>query len=173
MKKFDYAGLEFEKGKLGNLILYKAELPAKDITGNAVGYSLLYLREDPRKLKNIEIKSPVILKKDVALASDKDFIESCDDSIVAAATLSVYLNTIGRNPFPATLNKAEADLLNRTYASCNNAEGYSVVSFEKSDKNEIEKNNECYVLKIADCNIMNLTERFILASYANSRRIII
>jgi hypothetical protein len=175
-KKFKYAGLQFVKGKKGNLILYQTKFPLRDMGGKVVAYLPFYFREDPRRLKRIEMDGTIKLKKTVALAANKEVIKSCEDSILAATTLSLFLSKSGINSFPATTNKSEAELYNRTYVSFGSSLEYSVLIFRNSEEGEeskIKKTGmwDVYILNFADCEIMNVTERFMLGLYAHSRGI--
>jgi len=170
LKKFDYAGLKFEKVKLGKSRFYLGKFPVSDVSGNVVNWLDVYFREDPRKLKNIEIKGAIKLKKTIGIAASSSIFENCSDSFLAAETLSLFLFKEGFNIFSGTANKTEAQQLNRTYISCGN-ENYSSIFFEKGDKNRIIQNNDCYTLEFANCEIMNVTERFMLGVYEYSRGI--
>ena len=172
-KKFEYAGLEFQKGKVGDLTLYFIKIPLNSITGEVVGYASSYVSEDPRKLTNIPINTQLMLKKEVALAADSKFVEKCEDSILAATRLSVYLKNTGINPVASTLNKKEAEELNRNYVNCSADSDYSIIAFETAEKDEIAKENNCYKVNVANCNVMNVTERLMIGVYAHSRGIVI
>ncbi len=172
-KKFEYAGLEFQKGNVGDLTLYFIKIPLNSITGEVVGYASSYVSEDPRKLTNIPINTQIMLKREVALAADSKFVEACEDSILAATRLSVYLKNTGINPVAATLDKKEAEELNRNYVNCSADSDYSIIAFETSEKDEIVKENNCYKVNVANCNVMNVTERLMIGVYAHSRGIVI
>lgn len=168
-RSFNYAGVEFEKGKQGNLILYKANLPLFDYSGKITNYLSVYFREDPRKLRNINISGTIMLRRNVALAADESFVRNYEDSILAATTLSVYLKALGANPFPATMNKTEAEELNRTYVSCDDTKNYSIIIFQKGNESKIEQKGDCYFLNVKDTEVMNVTEKFMIGAYAHSR----
>jgi len=168
-KKFEFAGLKFEKIKEGSLTFYNTNFPLKDIFGNTVSYLPAYFREDPRKLANITIDGAIKLKSTVALAADSDILR-CEDSILAGTTLSVFLAKAGISSFGATTNKTEAEYFNRTYVDCGNTSQYSIVMFKNSTVDRIDEllSPNCYVISIANCNFMNVTERFMMGVYAHS-----
>jgi len=170
MNQFEYAGLKFEKTKQGSITFYQTKFPFKDMFGNIVGYLPVYFREDPRKLSNITVDAKINLKKNVALAIDSETVK-CEDSILAATTLSLFLGQAGVNSFGATTNETEAKMLNRTYVECMETSNYSVIIFDNSLVNRIDKSlfSDCYTLSVANCEIMNVTERFMLALYAQSQ----
>jgi len=168
-KKFNYAGLRFTKGQQGNLILYFTNIPLKDETGKVQAYLPLYFREDPRKLSRIGTDAEIMLKPVVAMAADSITVESCQDTILAAMTLSLkFFGGVGIKSFPATTNKSEADTLNRTYVNCSKNANYSIIQFEMGNESRITEEGNCYTLEFANCEIMNVTERFMLVAYAQS-----
>lgn len=176
-KKFEYAGLEFIKIKKGELNLYYTKFPILNPTGSVVGYVPFYFRKDPRKLDDIDIGGNIILKKNVALAIDDNFVKKCGDSVLAATTLSLFLQSTEVEAFGATTNRTEADLLGRRYVRCGDANTllfnpYSVLEFREGNENSINRiNSDCYALTVANCEIMAVTERFMLGMYAHSRGI--
>jgi len=169
-RKFDYAGVEFNKVKQGDLNLYYAKFPLRDVSGQITAYLPFYFREDPRELNRIEINGTIKLKTGVALAVNSDNIV-CEDSVLSGATLSLFLNSVGVSPFGATTNKTEAEEFNRIYVSCENPGNVTVLLYKGGDTSKIEQKGDCYVLNIANCEIMNVTERFMIGLYAHSRGI--
>src|SRR3989344_5520494 len=68
--KFRYAGLEFEKVREGKLILYRTPvLP-------------IFLRNDPRELRDIKIDSRIILKRKIGIAGIEKILEKCKDRVL-------------------------------------------------------------------------------------------
>jgi hypothetical protein len=170
--KFEYAGLEFTKGKQGSLVLYFTQFPLKDLSGKTVAYLPFYFREDPRKLDRIKLEGMIRLKKVVALAADKEVIEGCEDTLLAAATLSLkFLKDLNIEAFAATPDKAEAEQFNRTYVDCNDTSKYSILIFKKGNESRIIQEGDCYTLEFDNCEIMNVSERFVINTYANSQGI--
>jgi len=91
----------------------------------------------------------------------------------------MFLNAAGIKAFGASVNKTEAEENNRTYVNCGDRStfllnDYTILSFKASNESGIEQiNNGCYVLNVANCDIMNVTERFMLGVYAHSQGIYI
>lgn len=170
-KGFSYAGLEFQKEKRGELELYLTSIPIIDPANTGeMNHFNFYFREDPRKLENIGIHDRINLGGNVAIASGKKDIESCEDSILAATTLSVFLKQIDINLFPATTNKTEAEESDRIYANCSDSK-YVTVEILNGDENKIVKEENCYKLVAKDCEVMNVAERFMLGAYAHANGI--
>jgi hypothetical protein len=173
LKKFSYGGVNFQKTKQGDLILYLANFPLSKLTGNVVNDVNIYFRTDPRQLESIPIEGSILLKKNVALAVNSDELK-CSDKVVAGTTLSQFLGRFGISAFGATTDLNEARDLNRTYVSCEDASAYdySVVKFVEGNTSSIKKiGQDCYVLEIANCEIMNITERFMIGAWSGVTRI--
>jgi hypothetical protein len=173
--KFEYLGVKFEKIKQGSRIEYDARFPLIDSSGKVTAYMPFTFSEDPRKLRDIEINGILKLKKSVAFSATKEIIMGkCDDSILAPSRLNSFLAGAGLNinEYTVAVNKTEADERNLAYSECNNSnEKFSVVLFEKGEKDIIIKDGNCYRLQIANCNFMNVTERFMMGVYAYSKGI--
>ena len=159
MNKFSYKGISFEKTKLGNSIFYIAKMPLK----NALPLSV-YFRENPKKLERIEgVK--IILTEEVALAIEKEGME-CPDSLVAGTTLSQYLmKAFNFKTYAATTNKTDAASKNIPYARCGPFDSNSIILFKKANETRIREDNNCYILEFANCEIMNVTEKFMMDVY--------
>jgi len=171
-KKFKYSGLIFEKKGQGDLFLYYTEFPVIDFNGNVVSKIPFYFREDPRKLQDIAILGgKIMLRKNVALAINGDDIENCEDGVLSGTVISLFLSKSGVSSFGATTNQKEAEELNRRYVNCKNPGDYSVIVFQKADENKIIKSGDCYTIQYSNCEIMNVTEKFMIALYAHSRGI--
>lgn len=170
-KKFEYAGLNFVKGKQGNLILYQAKVPLTDASGTEVSSFLLYLKEDPRKLKRINIEDKIMLKPIVAISASDDIARNCSDLVVSATTLALFLKYAGVSSFAATTNKAEAVKNNMTYVSCDKNNKYSVIEFKQVNETKITTSNYCTTLYFNNCEMLNVTERFMVGVYAQSQNI--
>lgn len=170
-KKFEYKGLEFEKVKEGNLNLYFANLPFSTVSGNVV-YVPTYFRQDPRELERINISTltgeGLGITKSAALSASPEILK-CDDSLLAATTLSLYLGKLGVKAIGATSNITYAEENNITYVDCLDTDKYTVLMFKKYQESRIMKAGNCYIMDISDCEIMNVTERFMLGLWASSQ----
>ncbi len=162
-KKFNYLGVEFYKndGRCPSKF-YLGEFPLGDDQ-----YLRFCFRQDPRNLE-VVIKNPIFLTDKVALAMDSSYSEKCEDSIVSATTLSVFLSQLGASAYGATTSLNESKILNRTYVNCSTTLN-SIVVFRESQENSIEKNENCYFVNIKGCNILNATEKFMMGMWASSK----
>ena len=167
-KKFDYLDLKFKKIKQGKINFYYTEFPIRDTEGNVVNGVGFYFREDPRKLKDIEINGKIQLKQNVALVPDSSILK-CEDNGLVAMSLVTFLAKSGINPVIGTMNKTEAEMNNRLYVNCSNTKTQSIVIFNEGERNYINRDGDCYRISVANCEIMDVAERFMMGLYAHSR----
>jgi len=62
---FEYLGLNFSKVRFGKLIFYHAEIPLFNQAGEIASYYNLYIRNDPRELRDVPIIGEIKLKSKV------------------------------------------------------------------------------------------------------------
>jgi len=176
MKKFHYLDLKFEKkATSGTVVFYYTEIPLRNVEGDVTGKVPVYLREDPRKLDRIKINGTILLKSNVAIAEEPE-LRSCSDGIIAVATISGFLASAGLNPTFVTTNISESNETGVPIGNCSlaNEIGYSFVQFIAGNETKItQKEENCYIIETANCEIMNASDRFDMGVYANSKGIII
>ncbi len=169
--KFEYVGINFEKVREGKLIFYLAEFPITDISGNVVAESQFYFRNDPRNLENIPITDRIILMREVVAVPDTSVLK-CEDSMISAVGFFLFLNRAGISGSVGTLNKTEAEEHKLQYVSCNDSLNKSVVMFREGNETKIYLDRpNCYIIDVANCEILNATERFLIGMYAHYRGI--
>jgi hypothetical protein len=172
-KKIEYAGLNFEQKKFGDLNFYYTRIPLFDKNGiNTVNYSM-YLRNDPRTLEDIKIEGMIRIKSKTILASEPGL--QCENNGIAGGELgqAIGLWTI---VITGTSNKTLADNRSIPYVSCNASEGMYLdstsLSFKVANVTGIsQKGADCYEISVANCEILEAVERFIIGAYAHSRGI--
>lgn len=165
MRTFEYKGVKFEKAEIS----YIANFPIEDIYGKTIDVFRIMFWQDPRNLERISSDN-IRLKTNTFLAVDSKFVESCEDSIQAGTTLAIFLTKFNINVAAASANKTEAELMNKDYADCSNTSRGSVIISRKGEESKIIKQGDCYILQAANnCEIMNVTERFMLGLYVNSK----
>lgn len=176
---FDYKGLQFQKTKLGDIIFYSTRFPVVGITGQAVGTYSVNLRSDPRDLDFI----PVDITEDrveFAVYGNKfgdvyislfPFMEICEDSVISLAALSGFLKDSNLNVKSAYTDKAYAKKHDVEQRWCYNDGFDTVIVVTDGDETSItEIAPNCYELQFSDCEILQVSERFmllILEEYAN------
>lgn len=172
-KSFEYAGLNFVKTRMGEVVFYHAKILLFNSDGVAVNYYNLYLRNDPRTLEDIEIYGKIRMMKKVILASDG---LECEDGGLAGGVLGDMLGILGVKVHPATTNKTAAEEQDIRYVSCNLTEGVYVdatgLIFKPGNVTEIRQiRQDCYEVTVKECDILRASERFTLGIYAHSKGI--
>ena len=169
--KFDYKGLVFQKTQLGELIFYSAKFPVVTGTGQVIGDYAVNLRNDPRDLEYIPInvsdgKIEFTLdgnKYGDVYISLNPFMEVCEDSGIALLSLSGFLKDSSLNVKSAVTDKAYARDNNLTQRWCYNSGFDTVILITDGNKTTInEINPNCYELQFNNCEILQVSEKFML-----------
>lgn len=171
LKKFEYAGLDFEKIMNGKLPLYRVKIPVTTNQGGIIANYNLYLRNDPRELREIEINETIRIMPSVVVSLSPEADTGCSDSIIAGGNFFSFLRAAGIDVAVAYNNESYAKERNATYAVCDNDAEYSLVTIKRGDDNRILNTGDCYTLEFKECDILKTTERFIVALYAHSKGI--
>lgn len=172
-KKIEYAGLKFEQKKFGDLNFYYTRIPLFDKNGiNTVNYSM-YLRNDPRTLEDIKIEGVIRIKPKTILASEPGL--QCENNGIAGGELGQAIG-LWTKVITGTQNKTLADNRSIPYVSCNASEGMYLdstsLAFKVANVTGIsQKGADCYEISVANCEILEAVERFIIGAYAHSRGI--
>ncbi len=167
--KFEYAGFAFVREKQGELVYYTTPLNSALPDGRVLHHNLI-LRNDPRKLSDIEINGDIQIRVDnLTYISVNPNIEGCEDNNIALVNLGVFLKAIGAEAKSSSNNLEFAKENNIAYATCENKISNTVVILEKSDETKIERIGEtCYKIKFKDCEVLEATEKFIMGVLAHS-----
>ena len=151
-RHFEYQGVEFNVIKEGEIIFYNAVFPLyQGMTGKHIADYNIYLRNNPRKLESIAFDGEVVLRENVVIKSTKDF--NCDgDGIIAVGNLVQVLKTFG------------AEVIQDPESGCDAMGGeYVFIQIREGDETSIEQfAPTCYNLYVNDCEILEVTEKFIV-----------
>lgn len=165
--KFNYAGVDFQKGKEGGIVFYHGRFPI-NYQGQTLKIFNLYLRVDPRK-NEIPIETNFTLSKEIIMTFEPG-LEKCEKAIVGQSTMAQFVSSF---PWVIKSTGAVSDLAyaidNKiAFADCSNATlDKTIILAKKSEISSIEKAEEnCYVLNVADCKYLEVTERFIVGIIA-------
>ena len=170
LEKFEYGGLHFEEIMFDKLNLYHAKL-SMSYGGKQILYNL-FLRNDPRELRDIPVEGKIILDKSVSVSIDPSVETGCDDSSIAGANLGNLLRGAGLNLDCGYLNPIYAKERNASYITCSDSVSGSVITIQRGEENSVRTEKEyCYVITYKDCDIMKVVERFEVAAIANSKGI--
>jgi len=170
LNKFEYAGIQFEKTREGDLLFYHGRFP---LTKNGViqNYYNIYLRNDPREN---EIPIEADLRKinsinNITFSLEPDAGE-CYGAIIAQTEIGKFFGAPKRFNITSAVNDKEtAKTLNLTYAGCENAnKNQTVIIIKKSETPSIKQgdNSYCYLINVGECENIKTIERFIMGFLA-------
>ena len=152
VRYFDYEGLRFNVVKEGEIVFYNAVFPIYDgVTGkNIVDYNV-YMRNDPRKLEDVVFDGEVVLRKNTVLNSTADF--NCDgDGMIAVGNLVQVFERFGTNVVKDPNVGCDAQ-----------GGGHVFIQIREGDETSIEQfAPTCYNFYVSDCEILEVTEKFIV-----------
>lgn len=161
-KNFEYNGLEFKERQMGEITYYDTHFLVRTNDRSKKRFKFSF-RNDPRELKNITVEGNIVLNKNVGLAADSDLI--CENNNLALMTLSInFFDRLGIDTFSGTTNKTLAERYNKSLLRCNDTR-YSVLSFRKGNKTRIVREGDCYRIYVNDCQIMEVSEKFMIDWY--------
>ncbi len=167
LNNFNYAGIDFQKGKEGEITYYHGRFPI-NYQGQTEKIFNLYLRKDPRS-NNIPINTNFSLSKDVIIAFEPG-LEKCDKAIVGQSVMTQFVSS-----FPwvekvsgAVSNVTYAEEFKINFANCSNAtEDKTIILARMSESPSIEREGEnCYILNVGDCKYLETSERYIIGVIA-------
>ena len=148
IRNFEYRNAKFEVVKEKDLIFYKTFFPVYSATGKHTADYNIYLRNDPRKLKDISFDGDMNLLSNMVINSSGDF--TCDgDGTIAIANMASTFNFFGTK------------VIKDANASCDSRGRYMFVQIDESNETSIKQfGPACYELKVSNCEILKVTERF-------------
>ncbi|MDD5191549.1 MAG: hypothetical protein PHH54_02775 [Candidatus Nanoarchaeia archaeon] len=168
INKFRYITLDFQKTQLGDMYFYSTKIPVADSSNNIVGAFSINFRNDPRELEDMNIKMtttvPVFIKDKAVYISPGKIERNCIESSAATLTLSGFLRQFAQLNISAGISdKKVAEENNFPYITCANSKKNTVIEIIEGNETKIEQiSPDCYRLEYKDCDIMKVSERFIL-----------
>ena len=148
LSTFEYEGIEFNIIKEGEVIFYHTSFPmiheGKDINYN------IYLRNDPRKLKDISFEGELNLLEMVVINNTEDFVCGGDGGI-AIINFQQILRAFGIN------------MMKDSNATCDSQGRYMFLVIKPGNVTSIEQfGPACYNLNVNNCEILKVTEKFLV-----------
>jgi len=156
-RSFTWEELRFEKRKMGDIIFYNTELPIWYENGEPTNKMEQSFRNDPRKLEKIPIEGDIELKENIALAFKDGF--SCPRTNLA--TMVLQINFFGRLKNNVFFSGMIEKTLEEQNISCE-SDNYNILIIKESDETKIVRDGNCYRLLVNDCEIVEISERFML-----------
>lgn len=149
-KNFEYKGMKFDIIREGNVIFYHTSFPMI-LDEKPVNYNV-FLRNDPRKLDKIPFEGNLNLLEMMVINNSESFVCEGDGGIA-------ILN------FQQILGNAGMDFMKDPDAGCDAEGRYMFVQIQKGDVTEIKQTGPaCYDFYVNDCEILKVTEKFLIES---------
>lgn len=149
-KNFEYKGIKFDVIREGNVIFYHTSFPMI-LDGRPINYNV-FLRNDPRKLNKIPFEGNLNLLEMMVINNTESFV--CDgDGGIAILNFQQILGNFGM------------DFMKDPLANCDSEGRYMFIQILEGDVTKIEQTGPaCYNLYVNDCEILKVTERFLIES---------
>ncbi len=159
ISSFNYEGLEFSKEKFGDIPVFHHYYYFTDGAGDLVKYNF-YLRLDPRK-------NVVPIEGEVEFDTQGRFnyisvdanLGECEYASVAIAELSAFLTNNEMKVRGAMPDLIQSERNNVDFATCVNPKDRYVVLVEKGDETKIVREDMCYKVEVANCEILEALEK--------------
>jgi len=166
-KHFEYTGLKFEKVMFDKMPFFYTKIQITRPDESVVNYNL-YLRNDPRS-NNIPVYTEMRFQKEVAVTTD-DAVSNCSYAGVSGVLLGQFLNAMGTDVYTGTTDFEIAKERGIMYIACVPNQNYTLISIKQGSVTKItQSDTNCYNLEIANCELLNATERFVMASISQAR----
>ena len=169
--KFVYLKLDFQKTKLGNIPFYSTRVPITDKFGNVAGLYSINIRNDPRKLEEVNFTRNftdvdyIYFKegKTVYISLDPK-MDPSEDITIALIPLAGFLRDFAKQNVSSAYSDFSYALQNNVpYVTCSSNPDNTVIHVNSGDKTEIRKTaRNCYELIYANGEILKTTERFMM-----------
>lgn len=162
--KVEYEGLVFTKERFGEgpyILFYKYVYQFPDDNGDIISYSFR-VRNNPAENKvpvEGEIAFPV--SREVHLSINTTGFDECNQSAIAIAGLAAFLTDNQFDVTTGTPDKAMANESGLEYVTCDNSEPTAmVISLMTGDETRIYSEDNCYIIEVSNCKVLEATEKF-------------
>ncbi|MBI2451826.1 hypothetical protein HYV50_01970 [Candidatus Pacearchaeota archaeon] len=176
LRTFEYQGLTFTKDKFGEIPIYRYYYYFST-TGSAVKEDNpqrfdIILRVDPRE-NNVTFEGDEIIfpsrGKFIYLSVNNTGLQ-CTYSNVALFNIAQFLTGNGYTVKPATPDKNESEnTQNLRYATCETHPDNMVLLIREGAETKIVKQNNCYTISVANCEILPAVEKFMVQSIIDGK----
>lgn len=174
LNTFEYEGLTFSKQRVGEIQVYHHSYYIKLQTGALALYNL-YVRTDPREnpvpiIGESNLMSPGSV---VYLSVNSDGLQECRYGPLAVGSLSSFLTDNQMSVIAGNLNFWEAGARRDLWATCENKPGNKVIEILKGNESKVTIDGNCYRVEIANCEILEATEKLEVESIVDAKKLII
>jgi len=158
IRHIKYDGTDFEVQKEGQIIIYKTAFPVySSITGKHIADYNFYLRNDPRKLEDIQVYGRINTLNPIVINMTEDF--NCDgDGVIAIANFAQSFNALG------------SKVIKDPKAKCDPKGTYTFVQIRAANETSIvQYGDSCYYINVNNCEILRATEKFMLEKITSNQ----
>ena len=169
--KVEYEGLVFVKEKLGEIPIYHYTYFFENKNNVMIQYNL-YIRHDPREL-DVPVMGEIHLplKKTLYISVNAtEELSSCEDSNLAVGSLAAFLANNDYMVKGATTDKNLAKEINISYITCDNRPSATVVLIQEGNETSIRREDNCYVMSVANCEILKTVEKFEIQTIIDAKK---
>jgi hypothetical protein len=150
MNNFEYNGVKYNVLKEGDITFYHTDFQSRFVKpGITVRYNV-YLRNDPRELKNIPFEGNLAMLEMAVIDSKENF--DCEgDGAIAIANFNQIMKAMG------------TEVIRDPEASCDSSGRYMFFDLKSGEETKIVQTGPaCYDFIIKDCEVILATERFLI-----------
>lgn len=149
---FEYKGIKFDIMQVGEVVIYHTSFPAV-LDNRQVNYNV-YLKRDPRELeKTIPFQGNIYFPEIFVLDTD-DSLDCEGDGNLAIMNLQQVLNVFG------------TEFITDENATCDPQGRYGHMKIQTGNLSAVSQflGPACYILQVNDCEILEVTERYLVES---------
>lgn len=158
---FEYEGVNFEVVQQGDLMLYKTIVPLYE-DGEMVNHYRFFLRNHAEEIEDIPIPEELDLKKFVIFNYSEDILCQGKGNI-ALANLKQLYEVMGAT------TRTES-LTNKSNITCDEEGDYNYINIKEGNETKIEEiGPACYEMTFKDCEILEVTERYMLKMFVQTQ----
>lgn len=174
LNTFEYEGLTFSKQRVGEIKLFHHSYYIKLQNGALALYNF-YLRNDPRENQVlINGKSGLMSPGSVVyLSVNSDGLQECRYGPLAVGSLSSFITDNQMKVIAGNLNFWDAGLNKDLWATCENKPGNKVIEILKGNETKVTINGNCYKVEVANCEILEATEKLEVQSLLDAKKLTI
>ena len=155
MNNFDSGGVKYNLIKEGDLTFYHTNFPSNFVTpSRTVDYNV-YLRNDPRELKNTPFEGN-LMRLEMAVLESKENFDCEGDGVIAIANFNQIMKAMGTG------------VIRDPEAGCDPTGRYNFFELKSGEETKVVQTGPaCYDFVIKDCEILEVSERFLIEALAS------
>ena len=167
--KINYEGLSFTKERFGEVIVYHYSylMPVNATKIKAID---VYLRGNPRE-NTVPVEGKIVYPagKVVYIGINSSGLNECEDSMIALSELTQFILANNIEIKVGNADKAEANRTNSSYIPCSHYPKNMVIILKSGGETRISRDDLCYTIEVANCEILPALEKFILQSIVDAK----